>query len=71
MRLQGEYTPREAAHDIAIGWLRHAYLDVTNDLNYYAKTPAQKRELKNAIAKLHNRLLSESKLDGMALNEDN
>jgi len=65
MKLKGNYTPREAALDIAIGWLSNAHAGRTSDLSDYANTDAQTRVLKNAIARLHNRLLNTSQMDGM------
>ena len=66
------YTPKEAAIDIALGWLQAAYEGKTMDLDYtmYARTPAQQRRVKVQIAKLHNRLLRSSKMDGVFLEED-
>ena len=59
-------TPRQFAHDLAVGWLRAAYQGHTGDLDDL--TPAQKREVKAAIARLHDQLLSEANLDGIPLN---
>lgn len=58
-------TPRQFAYDLAIGWLRAAYQGHTGDLADL--TPAQKRDVKEAIAKLHNNLLDKSGLDGLPL----
>ncbi len=73
-----DYTPKEAAYDIAISWLSLAYRGRTDDLSEYANkrnnayfnTPSQKKLVKQQIAKLHNRLLDKSGLDGMALDEE-
>lgn len=60
-----DMTPRQFAHDVAIGWLRSAYQGHTGDLDDL--TPAQKREVKAAIAKLHDQLLGKARLDGTPL----
>jgi hypothetical protein len=60
-----DMTPRQFAHDLAIGWLRAAYQGHTSDLDDL--TPAQKRDVKEAIARLHDQLLVKSGLDGMPL----
>jgi hypothetical protein len=68
-----DYTPTEAAHDIAMGWLANAFKDKTSDLNDYAgrnATKARMRALRKAIAKLHNFLLDRSGLDGLPLELD-
>lgn len=65
----GGYTPREAAHDIAIGWLRNAYNGATADLASYDDRDRYERELKKQIAKLHNRLLRDSGLDGSEIGD--
>lgn len=70
MKLDTGHTPAEAAVDIALGWLRGAYTGKTGDLETYSHTPAQRREAKRAIAKLHNRLLRTTKLDGVELDEE-
>ncbi len=72
------YTPKEAAYDIAIAWLSLAYRERTDDLsaytnkgqNAYCQTPYQKKLVRRQIAKLHNRLLEKSGLDGIALDEE-
>jgi hypothetical protein len=62
-----DMTPRQFAHDLAMGWLSAAYKGFTADLEDL--TPAQKRDVKAAIVKLHDRLLQESGLDGLPLGE--
>lgn len=62
-----ELTPREFAYDLAIGWLANAYRGFTGDLDDL--TPAQKREVKAQIAKLHNRLMDQANLNGTHLGE--
>lgn len=63
-RING-YTPKQLAHEIAIGWLREVHADRTGDLS--GMTESQRREVKDQIARLHDRLLSDSKLDGTPL----
>jgi hypothetical protein len=60
-----DMTPRQFAHDLAIGWLKAAHQGYTSDLDDL--TPAQKRDVKQAIAKLHDQLLDKSGLDGLPL----
>lgn len=62
-----EMTPRQFAHDLAAGWLASAYRGGTGDLDDL--TPAQKREVKAQIAKLHNRLVEQANLDSSPLDE--
>lgn len=62
-----EMTPRQFAHDLAAGWLANAYRGFTGDLDDL--TPAQKREVKAQIAKLHNRLVEQADLDGPTLGD--
>lgn len=68
MSKKAHYTPREAAHDVAIEALRRAYLDA-DVATQYARTPAQIREFRVSVAKLHDRLLEASGMDGMALGD--
>lgn len=68
--LKGGFTPKEAAVDIALGWLAAAYNGVTNDIAQYAGTPGLERDLKRSIAKLHNDLLAKSTLSGLPLDEE-
>jgi len=76
MRNKHGYTPKQAAYDIAIGWLKQAHEGVTADLQYYSRTPDGNasmvfdRELKKQIAKLHDRLLEQSGMDGMCISSD-
>jgi hypothetical protein len=63
-----EFTPREAAHSIAIGWLYHAYHDRTSDIDD-SGPPSHQREVRRQVARLHNFLLRESGMDGQELGE--
>lgn len=58
-------TPRQTAHSVAIDWLRNAYEGRTSDLDDL--TPAAKRDTRRAIAKLHNQLLEQSRMEGTEL----
>lgn len=71
MRNNQGYSPKEAAFDIAIGWLKAAHDQITGDVARYSNTPAFERALLPQIAKLHNRLLEQSKLDGLPLGVSN
>lgn len=66
MRVNG-MTPRQFAHDLAVGWLKSAYNGATSDLDDL--TPAQKVRVKEAIAALHNRLVEQADLDVFTLGE--
>lgn len=70
MKLNGGYTPRQVAVDIALSWLKAAYDETVSDVQRMASTYPQRRELKISIAKLHNTMLSKSGLDGIPLDED-
>lgn len=60
-------TPRQFAHEIALDWLRAVHQEKTGDLADL--TPAKRRDTLAAIAKLHNKILAESGLDGLPLGE--
>lgn len=62
MKIDG-LTPRQYAHDLAVGWLRNAYSGFTADLDDL--TPAQKERVKEAIAALHNRLAEQADLNNV------
>ena len=63
----GNYTPREAAYTIALGWLDAAYHEWTNDIDQFDGPPAFDRALKEQLVKLHDQLLEQSGLDGTSL----
>ena len=67
MRIR-DYTPKEFAYEQAISGLVSAYKNTRGELDDL--TPAQTREAKRAIAKLHNKLLDNSRLNGIGLAED-
>ena len=67
MAMKSGYTPTEAAVDIALGWLRAAFEDDTSDISRYANTETEKKLLRKALAKLHNRLLNKSGMDGLLI----
>ena len=69
-----EFTPREEAHSIAIGWLSHAYHGRVaegglGDLRA-SGPPSHQRRVKRQVAKLHNHLIRESGMAGQELDED-
>lgn len=63
----GSYTPREVAFDFAIAELYHDYHDTGGRcwVEDYDDRPHMIKKIKRQIAKLHNRLLEESGLDGV------
>jgi len=67
--MKGGLTPKQAATDIALGWLKAAYTEQTADIHSYITTPYEHKLVKDQIAKLHNRLLDKSGLDGQSLEE--
>jgi len=69
MRNDNQNTPREEAYSIALGWLQNVYNEVTADLDDSSEHEGFKHETKAQVAKLHNRLLKASGLDGIELNE--
>lgn len=62
-------TPRQLAHDLAMGWIKSMYRGHTGDLDDL--TPARKRDTLAALAKIHDRLLEDSGLDGLPLTGSN
>jgi hypothetical protein len=64
MKIDG-MTPRQYAHDLALGWLRNAYNGNTGDLADL--TPSQKARVKEAIASLHKRLAEQADLSDVLL----
>lgn len=69
MKTEDGYTPKEAAYATAIGWLDNAYHGATQDIECYDDRPHVQRQIKKHIAKLHNKLLKKSGLDGIDLND--
>lgn len=66
-----QFTPREAAYAITIEWIRAAYIGRTSDvanMSYNEPNAARyKREIEKQLAKLHDRLLAQSGMDGVNL----
>jgi len=69
MRNKTGFTPKDAAADILIGWLRAAYDGRTADVERCGP-PAFQREVKRHLARLHNITLTSSGLDGTPLDEE-
>ena len=68
VRFTKNYTAKEAAYDIAVNALNHAFRH--DDLDDYADTPSKKQRVRRQIAKLHNKLLDQCSLIGIGLDED-
>lgn len=70
MRIEG-FSPREIAHEVALASLRDAYVEVTRHRRYNGKNlaPTESRAVGTQLAKLHDRLLEKSGLDGVGLGE--
>ena len=75
MRNKDGYTPKEAAVEITLGWLRAAYQEATRDVDNLSTTKNGevserfKRELRKHLALIHNKMLQGSTLDGVPLDE--
>lgn len=65
-------TPAKKAYDLALSGLRASYEEYSNGHATDEDFPSPGKQLRVAkqIAKLHNRLLGKSKLDGIDLDED-
>lgn len=62
------FTPKEAAYDIAIGWISNVIEGYASDLDDI-EPPSRRKQVRKQLAKLHNRLLDQSGLDGIAKEE--
>lgn len=64
--------PAKKAYQVALDGLRESYEDYSTgqaeDDDF--PTPGKQKKVAKQIAKLHNRLLGKSKLDGLELEED-
>jgi diadenosine tetraphosphate (Ap4A) HIT family hydrolase len=67
MNING-FTPKQYAHDLAVGWISAIYNSHTADLSDL--TDAQQKAVREQLAKLHERLMNNAKLDGLSLNKD-
>lgn len=65
-------TPAKKAYAIAIDALKGAHEEYTNGqaIDEDFTTPGKQVRVAKQIAKMHNRLLKKSKLDGLELDED-
>jgi len=66
----GNMTPREAAHEIATGYIRLAHEGTLADVEGMDNRPSVQRAIKKQLAKLHNGLLLASGLDGLNIGEE-
>ena len=67
MKIDG-FTPKQYAHDLAIGWISAIYHRQTSDLSDL--TDAQQKAVREQLAKLHERLLSNANLEGSPILKD-
>ena len=67
--MSNEFTPTQMANSIAIEWLRRAHADQTSDIKDL-EPPNYQHKVRRQVAKLHNQLLVQSNLDGLALEDD-
>lgn len=65
-------TPAKKAYDLALAALRGSYEEYSNGQasDDEFTSPGKQLRVAKQIAKLHNRLLKKSKLDGLELEED-
>jgi hypothetical protein len=61
MKIYG-FTPKQYAHDLTVGWISAMYHNDTSDLADL--TASQQKAVREQLAKLYERLLSEARLDG-------
>ncbi|MHA1859146.1 MAG: hypothetical protein ACTSUU_06845 [Candidatus Thorarchaeota archaeon] len=67
---EGSYTPQEAAYAMVITDISATVRDAGgHDWVNMDDRPSMKRKIKRQLIKLHNRLLEESGLDGINLEE--
>ena len=64
-RNQKGFTPKELAYSLTMDWMRAMHQGATSDLD--DDTPSFQRETRMQLAKLHNKLLVDSGLDGLPL----
>lgn len=65
------FTPREESYSIALEWLRLAYDQTTDDIDEEHSGPLGRRSAtRRQVAKLHNRLLQQSGMEGIELSTD-
>lgn len=69
MRNNDGFTPKEAAYDIAIGWIQKTYRGGTSDVENTGP-PAFQKQVRRQLAKLNNRLTHQAGLDGSWLEEE-
>jgi len=67
MKIDG-FTPKQYAHDLAIGWISAIYHGHTSDLSDL--TDAQQRAVREQLSKLYERLLSSANLEGSPILKD-
>jgi len=70
VRTTANTTAREEAYNIALGYLRNVYDGKTADIENADPRETIQREVKRQVAKLHNRLLKASAMDGIDLDEE-
>jgi len=67
MKTKNGYTPKEAAEDIVMGWIRAAHTEFTSDVEDFDGRKKVQRKIKKKLAKMHNKMLNKSTLDGTPL----
>lgn len=63
-------TPREAANTIALAWIRLAAIEKTGDVENMDDRESMQLAIKKQLAKIYNRMLDKSGLDGLHIEED-
>ncbi len=59
MRTKEGYTPRQAARNLTMGWIRAMVANRTADIEDMCMVASLEREVRKQLAKIHNRLLDE------------
>ncbi len=70
MRTKDGFTPRQAARNLVMGWVRAMVSNRTADIEDMQMQPSLEREVRKQLAKIHNRLLDETGLDGNYLDTE-
>jgi hypothetical protein len=70
MRTKDGYTPTETACSLTMGWIRAMVANRTADIEDLEMTPSLEAAVRKQLAKIHNRLLDKSKLDGQYLDTE-
>jgi len=65
----GNYTPKEAAITIALAWISGAATGATADVENMDDRESVQKAIRVQLARIHNRMLDNSNLDGLHVDE--